>query len=449
MAGRTGTAWSLAAMAGAFVFMGQTGVVDFATNVASRYKTVSTKAAWVSINGYVDSYVPICAYQQNVNGPNLSTVINCAWPSFWHTDACGVNWYWFSMSQYLMGNNDHWFTAGTKEYTRVFVARGDGIKQGMYTATGDFYSGPSDSTACRRSQAQENAAIAPITYYLNGVPDDLECSAGQNSYAGCPFTCNSPTGCDVNYGNVQAEFSTASYRVNSSGQSTALTRYDKYGYSTYAPVPSGNWTYGKESGTCQNWPYYGVACEENWQCGYYGYYYWAYGQCSSYWTVMRQNNYNAESINVKRGESRSNSLVETWLKTKYRDYSHYEIGLVNRFYNANNYFVFWVNNLSGSAMIHGVNNSAWIGVGGGSTSANLLNWTRFGFEIRDRGSFVNGAFQPNGYCWMRGYVNGASVVANDSTNCAWAPRGSYGPYTYYMTDAQFWDLDARPRSPVY
>ncbi len=441
MTRRAGSAWSVVGIATAFIFMGQTGVVDFTTNVASRFKSVTTKAAWVTVNGYVDAYVPICSYQQHQNGPAYSTVLNCVWPSFWHTDTCGTNWYWFSMSQYLMGSNQHWFTAGTKEYARVFVQRGDGVKQGMYTATGDYYAGPSDSTTCRRAAGQENAAIAPITFYLNGIPDDLQCGSGADSYAGCPFTCNTP-GCDINYGDTQVEFYDASYRTNVNGQSTALTRFDKGGYTAAAVQPSGEWAYALESGTCSGGPYYNQPCDSSANCAGYS--------CYQYNYTMRWNTYGAaESINAKRGERRQNVRVEGWFKTKYRDSYHYEFGLVNRYYDPSRYFVFWINNISGSAMIHGVNNGAWLGVASGSTTTNFLSWQRLGFEIRDRGTVVNGAFQPNGNCWMRGYVNGAAIVANDSYNCSFAPRGSYGPYTYYMADAQFYDLDAFARGPVY
>ncbi len=436
--------------AGSLLLAGWFGAVDCGD---SRFRSVSARNELVTISGFADSASSwVCAYQQTKDGTAYSAIVACALPdgSSGTTDSCGVTWYPWDMSFYLLSSDYYWFgshntAGGTYEYTRIFPAQYGVANGGLYTSTGDFDRGPSDDTTCFRSQIADNAAVAPITYFRGGVPADLECSSGENSYAGCPFTCNLTRGCDSAYGVTQNEFNLPAYRTNSSGQSTALTRFDHYGPNAYYGAPSGDWSYMVESGTCYDSIYGGMPCEGDYEC-YHSSTPW--GWCGDrYWTVMRRNSVTYDSLNIRRGENRRNSQIESWVRTKFTtDSQHREIGLTSRFYNADNYFVFMLTEYGGDyARIQGYNGGGFYIHAQAWPYLDLRYWTRLGFEISDYGSYANDRFVPSGYCGMRGFVNNGEVIRANSVYCANAPYGNYGTFTYYMRDAMFWDLDAYPR----
>ncbi len=440
MAKHFGSRASVAGLALAgFILAGFMGAVDCD---GSRFRSVASKTASVTVTGYADSasYI-VCAYQQTKDGPLLSSPRACVYPNAanYSDDGCGVRWYSFSMTFSLLGTDTYWFTgSGNSVFTRVLISRN--VSGGaLFTATGDFSEGPANGTACWRSQIAENAALAPLTYYLGSVPDEMECSGGVNSYAGCPFTCNLARGCDEAYGVTQNDFFNYSHRVNTSYQDTSQTRFDHFGPNSTAGTPAGDWGYQYESGVCMGGPYNGWACEGSGNCGGY--------DCNNYWVVMRRNAFTFDSLNIRRGQSRRNVQVESWVKTKYADANHREIGVVGRYYDLNNYFVFMVREYGGDlARIHRYVGGGYQTVAGPTYPAlNLTGWNRLGLKIVDHGSYVNNRWVPSGYCAMSGIVNSSTVVSTSSTACNNAPYGKYGVFTYYMNDAQFWDLDAYPR----
>ncbi len=420
----------------ALLLAGFTGVTECGN---SRYRSVSGRTSVVTISGWDDQtwYYPICAYQQS-RDPNVSAVLGCVWPN-WEgmTDGCNVTWYDFTMNVTLLGGDDYWFKDGaTPEYAKVFVTRSSS-GGGLYTTTGDESSGPSSGAACGRSRIKTNASMTPLVYYNGSVPSDRNCNSSNRAYAGCPFTCTLPEGCDPNYGNRQSEFNAAPFRTNYDGQATSATLFDHLGMNGATPAPGNAWSYQLESGTCS---WYGNPCSSQYDCWDY---YWG-ETCNSYWTVLRRNDFTGDSLSVRRGENRRNSLVEAYVKMRTSDYYNREIGLVSRFYNPDNYFVFMVRQYGGNyARIQGYTNGYFQTVGLPTVpSFDLTYWNRLGFKITDQGSYVNAAFVPNGYCYMEGRVNGASVNAVSSWYCGNAPYGKYGVFSYYNQSPQFWDLDA-------
>ncbi len=413
-----------------------------------RFRSVPTRSTAVSLSGYADSTAEsICAYQQTKDGMSLAAPLACATPSgVAAVDTCGVYWYSWTLNFTLLSSDAYWFgqhnpAAGSYEYTRVFVSR---VVQngGLHTGTGDFAEGPSDNGTCYRSWLAENAAVAPLTYFRGGVPDDLECSSGVNSYAGCPYTCNLPRGCDSAYGVTQNDFTVLGYRSNSSGQDTSQTRFDHYGATSASGPPSGAWGYALETGTCVGGANEGLPCEDEWACWDESAP-WAYCNAA---TVMRRNHVTPDSLNLRRGENRRNARIEASVRTKIINANHREVGLVGRFYNADNYFVFMAREYGGdSVRLQGYAGGQFQIIASATKSMNLLGWTRLGLEISDLGSYTNERFVPNGYCAMRGFVNGSQAVKADSAYCGHAPYGKYGVFTSYMTDAMFWDVDAFPR----
>ncbi len=407
----------------------------------SRYRSVSGRTSTVSIAGYDDQswYYPICAYQQS-RDPNVSAVLGCVWPNYnGMTDGCNVTWYDFSLTVTLLGGDNYWFKDGASpEYAKVYVTRSSS-GGGLYTTTGDEGSGPSNGNACSRSRIQTNASVTPIVYYNGAVPADLNCASGSRSYAGCPFTCTLPEGCDPNYGNRQNEFNAPGYRVNVDGQATSATLFDHFGVNSANPAQGNGWTYQLESGTCS---WYGNPCSSQYDCWDY---YWG-ETCDSYWTVLRRNDFTYDSLSVRRGENRRNSMVEAYVKMRTSDYYNREIGLVSRFYNADNYFAFMVRQYGGNyARLQGYINGNFQTVGLPTVpSLDLTYWNRMGFKIIDQGSYVQGAFVPNGNCFMAGSMNGQDIVAVSSWYCGNAPNGKYGVFSYYNQSPQFWDLDAAP-----
>ncbi len=421
--------WGVAAV----VLSGFLGVADCGT---SRYRSVSGRTQTVSIVGWDDQYAyyPVCAYQQHKDA-TMSSPIGCAWPSYNDRQySCGTYWYPFTITVPLLGSDDHWFKdQGGPEYARVLLSRGG---QGLYTASGDESYGPSDASACFRSRIFTNTAVAPLTYFNGPVPTELLCSGAQRSVAGCPFTCTNSEGCDASYGRTQNEFYDYAHRVNLDYQDTSKTLYDHYGPTAASGPPSGDWGYAYESGTCVGGSYNGWKCDTSANC--------PGGYCNQYWQVMRRSGFTYDSLNVRRGESRRSSQVEAWVKMKYADYNNQEIGLVSRWYDANNYFVFMVREIGGDlARLHRYNGGVVQTVAGPNyTPLDLTYWNRLAFKVVDLGSYVQGGFAPNGNCAMSGLVNGSTVVSTGSTPCGNAPYGNYGVFSYYNSSPQFWDLDA-------
>ncbi len=388
-----------------------------------RFRVVTNRTDSVTISGWTDAWsgVTICAYQQTKDQA-VSAVLGCTSPSSYSdgTDNCNVNWYPFSMTVTLLGNNDSWFgqhnpAEGVTEYTRVSVNK-SGTSGGLYTGTGDKDFGPSDGSTCFRSKAMENGAIAPITFHRGGLPPQRECATGINSYDGCPFTCNLPGGCDSLYGVREQEFSQASHRANADGQVTALTRFDHFGANAAAGTPSGDWSY--------QW-------ENQW-----------------YYVVMGRAYYSYDSLNIRRGENRRNTKVEAWIKTAAVNSYNQQLGLIARHYDANNYFTFMLHEYGYDAVrLHAYWGGNWVNLATAYPSLNLLGWTRAGMVVRDRGSYSGNGFNPNGYCYLAGTVSGATVVSLASTYCGFAPYGRYGVFSYLHMSPQFWDLDAFPERP--
>ncbi len=425
---------SAVALVGAGLMLsGYMGAVDCE---GSRYRSVSSQTQSVTVTGYADSYNEVlCAYQQTKDGVTLSAPLACTYPSTSsNVDGCGVPWYSWSLTFSLLGSNGYWFSSTDKLFSRVVISR-NATGGSFYTATGDWAESPSDDGTCWRSRIGEGARVVPITYFLNGVPDVFECTGGENGSGGCPFTCNLPRGCDESYGTSQNEFYDSAYRTNASGQNTALLRFDAYGQNAASGTPGGDWTYQAETPQCLDGPYYGSSCTTSANCGGY--------TCAAYWTVMRRNDYTPDSLNVRRGESRRNFQVEAYAKTKQIDLDHYEMGLVGRFYNRDNYHVFMLREYGGdTAVLHRYVNGSYEIQAAAYPSFNLTIWNRIGFKMVDLGSYTNTTWVPNGYCSMAGKMNGSVLVSASSAPCGNAPYGKYGVFTYFMRDAQFWDLDA-------
>ncbi len=422
--------------ASSLLLAGYVGAVDCSEG---RFRSVSGRASSITIVGWDDQYAShaVCAYQQTKD-PNLTAPLGCAWPDPGAVQfSCGVAFYPFSISTTLLANDQYWFRDNGPEYTRVVLSRSSG-GGALYTATADEEKGPADSSTCGRARIKSNSALAPLTYYNGSVPDDLDCGSSPRSFAGCPYSCDIPEGCDANYGKRPNEFYLTSYRSNSEGQDTSQTLFDAYGANGSSGTPAGPWGYLDESGVCVGGSSSGLKCDLESQC--------PGGYCDNYWVTMRRNTYTGDAVNVRRGENRRNALVESWVKMKYADGNNQEIGIANRFYSADNYFVFMVREYGGDlAWIHRFSGGAFSIVTSSATSLNLLTWNRLGFEVRDNGSYASsGAFVPSGSCKMRGYVNGATVLTTDTATCSFAPYGNYGVYSYYNSSAQFWDLDAFP-----
>ncbi len=394
-------------------------------NTQRRYRSVTNRTDQVTISGYADSTATICVYQQTKDS-GLSAPLACAAPTTNEgTDGCNVAWYGYSLTFSLLGNDSNWFgqhnpSQGGYEFTRVLAKSGSDT---LFSFTGDETAGPSDGSTCYRSRARENGSMMPITFYRGGVPAERDCSSGENSYDGCPFTCNLPYGCDTSYGTSFNWFFDQPYRVNYDGQSTALTRFDHYGYSSTWSVPPGDWTYQSESAVWPNFPWY---------------------------TVMRRNNYTSDSLNIKRGEKRRNSYVTAYAKSAAVNSSNQQMGLISRFYNNDNYFTFMVLEYGGDiARIQKVQAGYWESLVTAWPSFNMVNnWTKLGFTVKDRGSFGPTGFVPNGYCNARGAINDVLVVQASSTPCNWAPYGNYGVFSYYHSSPQFYNLDAYPATPL-
>ncbi len=429
--------WIVLGLASASLLMGAVGAVDCSE---SRFRSVATRASTVTIEGYVDRYlgVTVCAYQQSVSGGALGYVLGCTSPNAnepTDPDSCGVVWYPYAITVTLNGNNDFWFRDRGPEYTRVLVSQN--VTNGtFFTATDDFYDGPSDSSTCWRSMLRENASIQPLTYFNGAVPSDLDCSSATRSFAGCPFTCNLPNGCDASYANTSNEFWSSIYRTNTSGQDTSQTRFDHYGATSAAGTPAGNWGYAMENGICVGGSNPGVKCDADATC-------LGGGNCNNYYMVMRRNTYGVESLNVRRGENRRNTKLTAYVKMKYADINNREIGLVGRWFDEDNYFVFMVREYGGDyARLQRRAAGTYLTLATATPSLNLLSWTKLGFKIIDMGSYVNSTFVPNGNCYLAGYVGSSLVVSNSSTGCSQNPQGNYGVYSNYNSSAQFWDLDA-------
>ncbi len=441
---------------------------------ACRFTTVSGRAVTRTVTGYTDAYssVTICAYQLRKNGAWVALACTSPSSTVEATDPCGVNWYEFTLNFTLLSADAYWSRINGPEFTRVSIERN--VSNGaLFTGTDDFSNGPMNDSSCYRSLFKENAAPAPILYYNGATPDDLDClgngiciGGGQNgevcsddtdcvntsgvidgychdkkSMAGCPFTCNLTMGCDTGYGTTENRFYDSAHRVNSSGQSTASTRFDHYGGTSASGPPAGSWSYLGESGICSGGSFAGLPCDTSSQC--------TGGSCSASWTVMRRNSYTADSLNVRRGENRRDSLVEAYVKMKEVDSTDREIGLVNRFYDADNYYVFMVREYGGDyARIQRRRNGAYETVATATPSFGLTSWLRIGFQIRDNGSWVNTGFLPSGTCHMAGTISGTTVVSHSSVSCLRAPYGNYGVFSYYNSSAQFWDLDAYPCMPT-
>ncbi len=404
---------------------------------APRYQSVAGRASTVTITGYDDQYAAtVCAFQQT-RDPSISATLGCVTPDSLNPQtSCSTTFYPFSITVTLLSHNDYWFKSGNQpEFTKVFVSR-SGTNGGLYTVTDDVSSGPSDELdTCARSWLQTNASVAPLVYFNGQVPTDLDCSSATRSYAGCPFTCNVPEGCDAAYGRRQAEFYASGYRVNLDSQATSDTLYDHFGANASTGAPSGDWTYQDDSGTCVGGTNNGALCDLESQC--------PGGYCSNSYILLRRNYLTGDSNKIKRGENRRNSLVEAYLKMKAVNSSNQEIGLASRFYDANNYLVFMVREYGGDyAWFHKFQGGAFSVIATSQPSLNLLSWVRLGFEVRDNGSYsTTGSFVPNGTCKLNGFVNGANVLSTSSATCSFAPTGRYGPYSYYNSSAQFWDLD--------
>ncbi len=447
------------------VFMGVTGTVY--DSDGCRYMSTSSKSSTHTISGYTDAwyYQYVCAYQQSQDA-HVQAALGCtsvsSTSSF--TDGCGVNWYPFTITFTLNSGSSYWFKDNGPEYTRVQLKTNYGVV--IHTFTDDGTSGPSNySNTCFRSFFLENGAQAPITFYYGSVPTGRACgiNAGQciggsyngwsctsdsncpNGYcwdeadpAGCPFTCNEKEGCDFTYGVQKDLFYDYSSRVNSSSQLTSYTRFDQYGATSGSGVPSGDWYYGTETGTCSGGTNPGALCTSNNYC-YGG------GYCSAYYVVMRRDYVTSDSLKIRRGQNRRNVMTEAWAKTTNIDANHREFGLVSHFYDADNYFVFMVREYGGDyARLQRYRNGSYGTIAYSYPALNLTSWNKLGFLVRDNGSYTTRGFQPNGTCRMIGYVNDYAVVSTSSTDCLRAPYGQFGLFSYYMRDSQFWNLQAYP-----
>ncbi len=434
----------------AMAAMGEVSSFNGVFTGGSRFTSVTQKNQSVNFWGYSDTLAePTCAFQQKSD--SSMAPLGCSYPTTGgaYTDPCGITWYPYQVNVTLNAANAYWFgrnnaTTGEKEYTQVFLSRNTS-DSGLYTLTGDWTNGPSEyGPTCWRTLFQTNSAVAPMTIYHNGVPTDFGCQGTNRPFAACPFTCNQPDGCDFLTGERQWEFSNSNYRLNSSSQDTSQTEWDHYGHSGAYSPPAGNWFYGWESRACVGGTYNGLSCTQDYNC--------AGGYCGPpYYVVMRRDTYTGDSLNIRRGESRRNSKVEAWVKNTGSGYYYRYLGLISRFYNSNNYFAFklseygsdhaYLERLIGGS-IQGIASIVY-------PSFNMYNnWTRIGLEVRDRGSYTNGGFVPNGNCYVGGILNGSTVTSVASTLCNFAPVGSYGTYSHYNYGAQYYDVDAYPLAPL-
>ncbi len=420
------------------------------TGTGSRYGSVSTRTSTFYLNGYAENLAePVCIYQQKSD--STMVVLACVYPTsvMPNVDACGVTWYYFSASLTLNANDAYWFgqhnpAAGKYENAQLFVTRNTS-NSGLYTGTDDWQGGPSKwGPTCWRSVFNTNASVSPITVFRGGEPSDLNCAGASRSYAGCPFLCNLPSGCDSMNGARQAEFTQASYRLNSSLQDTSQTQWELRGLSSTSGTVTGAWVYGPETGQCMGGTNHNGACTQNAECPGGGY-------CNTIYQVMRRDVLNAWVSNIKRGETWRNVRIEAYAKNHTTGTQYRDLGLIGRYYNADNYFLFKVTEYGGDAAgLYRVMNGTMLILTPTTFPALTLvnNWTRLGFDIQDNGSYVNAGFVPNGTCALTGRVGGASVVSVASTDCSFAPVGSNGIYHYYNRGAQFFDLDATPLGPV-
>ncbi len=439
MMGRA-VSWRLGVLAAAACSMAFMGHVEG----GGRFRSVAGRASVVTITAYSSEPAPpglVCAYQQSKRNGN--SVLARASPQTQTPmlDVCGTNWYPVTLNVQLLSNDEYWFQDSGPEYTHVFVSAPN-AGWGLHTATADEAMGPSDATTCLVSRTPENRAIQPLTYFNGAVPADLDCSGASRSFAGCPFTCNLPQGCDQQYGKTLDRYYEPSFRQNSMGQSTALTRYDHYGYNAAVGPPGVDWSYLLETGSCQGGSMNGQPCDSGQEC--------PGGSCiNQQYTVMRRNAYTIDSLNIRRGENRRNLRASAWVKNKYSDVNNRMLGIVGRWYNADNYFLFLVEEYGGdygrlSRYVGGVYQTV---VAPTQASFNLMTWTRLSFSIRDNGSYTDAKFVPNGTCAMTGYVSGNSVVTTSSTDCSNAPYGGYGVFSYANQNAQFRELSANGCTP--
>ncbi len=427
---------------GAFL-VGFTGFTDF---THSRHRATPSKTTAHTITGYDDQYTSyqICAYQQTRN-PQFSTVLGCAWPTTTGsvTDACGKVWYRFTLNVTLLGDIDYWSKDNANiESTRVFLTRNQ-TNGGLYTGTVDESSGPSDASTCYESRVRSNMNVAPVVYYLGSVPNDLWLGSGVPPSPGVPFKCGVAEGCDAAYGKTLMTFYNTAFRTNPSLQDTSKTLFDMWSASTGWPAPVHPWGYRLESGNCTGGSTPGAGCDNNAQCA-------GGGTCTGQqYTIMRRmvdTAENQDSLQIRRGENRRNSLVEAWVKLKKVDVNNREIGIISRWYDRNNYFGFTVAEYPFDVVrIHTYINGTWTAVGYQWPSMNLTVWNRIGFKITDNGSYANGLFTPNGNCAATGYLNQVSVISYASTPCSHAPYGNYGIFSYIeQASSQAWALYAFP-----
>ncbi len=442
----TGATLTLAAVS--FVLTGYTGWVT----EPSRFSSTPNRKHTMTLTGIADSSSElVCAYQQTNQGPSLAAPLGCDYPrkqAF--VDSAGVTWWSFEFNVKLLESDEFWFgqdnpSAAIFEFARVLVTRP--VQNGaLYTATLDLAEGPSDIRFTGyRSMISENAARVPLTIFKVGMPSELECTKPGNvpdsrrrgrgtallSYAGCPYTCSLQRGCDQGYGDLQDNFYQSQTRVDSSGNSTALTRFEHDG-------EGADWTYQPESGTCWGGRFSGAACEDDDACG-------QEGACVKLYTVLRRNADTGDSLKLRRGAQRRNARVEAWARMSYAtpNAQNQEIGLVQRYLDGDNYFAFVVREYGGDkARIHQKRAGKYGVLAAANAAMRLNSWSRLGFEVTDNGSYVEASFIPNGRCRMGGYIDEDTVVTANGVPCAFAPHGKYGVFSAHAETAQFWDLDA-------
>ncbi len=389
------------------------GAVLYGNGAAgSRYTQVATRGTAYTFAGYAENpSEPICAFQQKKD--SSMAPIGCFYATQTpYTDACGVTWYWFSVNLNLLTSNDYWFgqhnpAIGKYENAQVYLTR-NVSNSGLYTVTDDWWSGPTEyGPTCFRAMFPLDGAVTAMTIYNGGRPGGVACSGTSRSKAGCPFTCNLSTGCDQLYGPHEYEFYNSLFRTNSSGQDTSQIEYDHYGFSSAMGTPPGDWYYGWDS--------------------------------TFTYIVMRRDAVTAESMNIRRGESRRNVMIEAYARNTTSTWS--ELGLVGRWTNRDRYFVFRVMEYpSDTAQLH----RQWDGVYLSITpdthpSFDAVNsWVRLGLEIRDRGSYVNGGFVPDSQCSVQGFINGVNVIGTSPTGCSmFAPTGGYGVFSSLNNGAMY------------
>ncbi len=415
--------------AAAPLLMGAGSGIVFSTNygTGSRYAQVSVRSSSISLQGYVENpNEAICVYQQQRNDSTMA-VLGCYYPSPTpYPDTCGATWYHFDVITAPLNTADaYWFgkhdpANGLYEYTGVFVTRNTS-NSGLYTTTEDWLSGPSENGTCWRGGVETNTARSPITVFRGGRPASVNCAGSVRSFAGCPFTCNLPLGCDFLTGAQSYEFWNASHRINASGQDTALTEWDQVSsVAGYSPPP-GEWYYGWDT--------------------------------DGYYVVMRRDEYyGLDTLNLRRGENWRNVKVEAWAKNEGDSYYYRYSGIVGRWKDASNYFIFkqteyggdyaWLERTqAGSTALIGSVASWW--------PFDMNNsWTRLGLEIKDLGSYVNGGFVPSGNCSVAGSIDWATVTSVASTPCSFAPYGRNGMYANFNFGLQFYDFDETPLNPI-